>query len=234
LIGALRPVTNQTLAETCYSSIKTAILELGLAPRAPVDEAQVAERLGVSKTPVREALARLTGEGFITAVGRKSFVTDLSLELIAEIYQVRIMLESSSILEIAPHLSDTAHTDLSQLVADSMQALEAEDLAGLLDTATRFHRALIAESRNKFLIEFTRTLFDHSQRVTSAIFRAEQQSARHTLLGKGLTTHQSILNALADLDGEKAATLIRQDIQESLDALATNEMQQAFAKLVYR
>ena len=231
--GALRPVDNKTLADTCYASIKTAILELGLAPRAPVDEAQVAERLGVSKTPVREALARLTGEGFITAVGRKSFVTDLSLELIGEIYQVRLMLETSSIKEVAPHISEESRTELARLVTQSKRALAEEDLAALLDSSTRFHRALIAESHNRFLIEFTRTLFDHAQRVTSAIFRAEQQRAQHTLLGEGLTTHQLILDALAEHNAERAADLIRHDIQESLDALSTAEMQHAFADLAY-
>ncbi len=230
-----RPLAYSTLASDCYVRIKEAILNLELAPDAPIDEGQTAAELGISKTPVREALARLIGEGFvISGTSRRSFVASLSLQHIREIYQVRIMLETASIREITPRLTEEVLAGLARGVADAETALTREDLGGFLQANRPFHTSLIECSENRYLISLARGLFDHARRVNAAIFRVEQRSAQHSLSAQGLAVHRSILDALAARDADRAADLIRHDIQLSLDAISTPEMQKAFAALTYR
>lgn len=229
-----RPLVYSTLASDCYTRIKRAILDLDLAPGAPIDEGQTAAQLGISKTPVREALARLIGEGFVVSgTGRRSYIAELSLERIQEIYHVRIMLETSSLREVTPRLTDDVVASLAHCITEAEQALAQEDLSGFLEANRPFHTSLIECSKNRYLISLARGLFDHARRVNAAIFRAEQRIGRHTLSTQGLSLHQEILHALAARDADGAAELLREDIQLSLDTISTPEMQEIFAALAF-
>lgn len=233
--ATFRPLIYSTLATDCYARIKRAIMDLDLAPGAPIDEGQTAIQLGISKTPVREALARLTGEGFVVpGTGRRSYVADLSLEHIHEIYQVRIMLETASLREITPPITDDVLARLAQCIAAGEQALAQEDLNAFLEANRPFHTLLIEASGNRFLIALARGLFDHAHRVNAAIFRAEQRIGRHQLSTQGLSMHREILQALVAREADHAAALLRADIQLSLDTISTPGMQEIFAALAYR
>src|SRR5690606_27242041 len=81
-------------SDVAYARLRSEIIDWQLEPGTPLSEIETAERLGVSRTPVREALARLTAEGLVSSVGRTARVAPLSLELVIELYELREALET--------------------------------------------------------------------------------------------------------------------------------------------
>lgn len=232
MIATFAPVNHRTRADDCYDQLKTSILRLDLAPGAMLDEVEIAAQIGVSKTPVREALARLAGEGFVVLPpGRRSQVADLTIETISEIYRVRMLLESASLRELTPHLTDTDFAELQQLVDRTAETLDRDELSGFVAASEGFHLLLIGRTGNRCLEVIARRLFDQADRVRAAIFRAEQQATQHTLSRRGVQNHQAVLDALVAGDADRAAALMRADIAMFLDAASTPEMQAAFRRL---
>lgn len=226
------PMSYRTRADDCYDQLKASILRLDLGPGTMLDEVEIAAQIGVSKTPVREALARLAGEGFVVSPpGRRSLVADLTIETISEIYRVRMLLESASLRELTPHLTDTDFAALQQLVDRTAETLDQDELSGFVAASEGFHLLLIERTGNRCLEAIARRLFDQADRIRAAIFRAEQQTAQHALSRRGVQNHQAILDALVARDADRAAALMRADIAMFLDAASTPEMQAAFRRL---
>lgn len=232
MAATLQPLNYTTRTDDCYGVIKAGILRLDLTPGSTLDEIDLATQLGVSKTPVREALARLAGEGFVIAPpGRKGRVADLSPELITEVYQVRMLLEAGALRDLTPNLTDPDLKRLQEFVNQTAATLDRDDLPGFVATSEGFHMLLIERTGNHYLAGVARRLFDQADRVRAAIYRTEQRSSHHALTRRGIQNHQAILDALVDRDAERASALLRADIQMFLDAATTPEMQDAFRQI---
>jgi DNA-binding GntR family transcriptional regulator len=105
---------NLTLTDKIYSLIKLGVIHQEYLPGSRLADQEIAERLGVSRTPVREAINRLAAEGLVTIIPRQgAFVTELSQESIKEIYEIREVLESLAVQLAIPSRNDdelsTAH-----------------------------------------------------------------------------------------------------------------------------
>ncbi|RIK34323.1 MAG: hypothetical protein DCC52_00995 [Chloroflexi bacterium] len=120
----LSPLDGPTsLKDHAYQRIKDAILNLQLKPGAPLVEADLAEQLGVSKTPVRDALLELRREGLVTKIPYSgTFVSEITGKDIREIIQIRAVLEGLAARLATPHLSDAALEYLGGLI-DRLVAL---------------------------------------------------------------------------------------------------------------
>lgn len=223
-----------TLTNDCYAALKRAILDLELLPISPLDEGQLASQLGVSKTPVREAIARLAGEGFVTNHGNRKHVAPLSVETIRDVYQLRIILESASIRQVTSKLTEADHTHLDDLIHQAESALQSEQMTDFVAANDAFHAWLVQRSDNKYLVRVVEGLFDQAHRVRAALFQVEQQYPRHELSQKGFASHRAILDAIIAQDSERASMAISSDIQIFLDAIDTEEMRDAFQKLSYQ
>lgn len=235
VVLTLSSVTYRTLSCECYHALKKAILHLDLPPGMPLDEGQLAQQLGTSKTPVREALAQLAGEELVVAgPARKTYVAPLSIDRVREIYQVRIMLESSSIRDVTPLLTAEELDELAAMVRRSKEALVSGDFPTFTDANQRFHLSLIEKSGNQLLIAIMRRLFDQARRVSAALFRVERETEKPSVLNRGVDHHEAILDALRARSADRASEAIRLDIQSSLDGVMTPQMQEAFRKLEYR
>lgn len=215
--------------------LKRGILNLDLAPGETLDEIQLASQLNVSKTPVREAIARLEGEGLVVSKpGRKSYVADISMKTIHEIFEVRMLLESASIRELAPQMTEEDLQALRHSLETAMESLDRDEMLGYVDANEDFHFFLIQRTGNQHLINIVTSLLDQAHRVTAATFRSEQQHSNHNITRLGMKNHFDILDALCERDGERAADLMRRDIQMFLDAIDTEEMQERIAQLSAR
>ncbi len=235
MVTALPLLAKSTLARDCYEALKRAIINLDLAPGAPIDEGQVAAQLGISKTPVREAIARLVGEGFcVLGMERKATVAEISIERVREIYDVRLMLEPASIRQITPFLTDEDVSGLARSVQRSQEALDRADASAFVAANETFHAALIQHSGNRYLIALSRGLFDHADRIRVAIHRTEQRAAYYALSTQGLENHRRIVAALASRDADNASAAMAADIRLFLERVDTAEMQEAFRQFNYR
>ncbi len=154
----------QTLAGRIYEEIKTLIIEVRLPPEAPLDERSLAEEMGVSRTPVREALRRLSLEGWVVwPERRQAFVRGITPDDAREIFAVRDMMETTAIHTIFD--SKEPRFLAGQLVPLAIQMRDgADDHVAFIKADIAFH---------SLVIEFTGNsrLYDLWQRIAGEVMR---------------------------------------------------------------
>lgn len=231
LTTPLARITHTSLADECYRVLRGNILSLNLRPGSPLDEVQLAANLGISKTPVRETIARLAGEGLITSgPSRKSYVARLSAQTIAEVAAIRTILEAGSLLELTPRLTDEILAQLAESHQRASSSVRAEDVDTFLDSNNDFHMLLIEQTGNETLRSVMHGLIDQAARVSAAIFLSGDQDE---LIAVGIESHAMILAALFDRDAERAAAQIRKDIRMTRDAALAPGMHEKIESLNY-
>jgi DNA-binding GntR family transcriptional regulator len=223
-----------TLSEECYRVLKEAILNLDLSPGTPLVEHQLAAQLGISKTPVREALARLEGERLVETSpnGRQSKVSHLPMKKIREVYQIRLWLEPAILRDTGHNLTDQELNDLEEFIQDSATAVELDGLSGFIDSNDAFHLYLVRRTGNETLMSQMRRTFQHIQRIRAALRRAALKEVQHhRATREALESHRKILEALAVGDAELAAQRMRHDIQLFVNLLESGVLSRALEPL---
>ena len=133
-----------------YQEIKRAILTGVLRPLERITEARVAERLGLSRTPIREAFGRLAAEGLIAVVPQRgSFVSQLSLDHVLEMYQIRTPLECMAARIAAEVIDGSQLAQLERLVEMEASRDTDRNAAESLAVNAQFHEIIIACARNR-------------------------------------------------------------------------------------
>jgi GntR family transcriptional regulator, rspAB operon transcriptional repressor len=195
-----------------YEELKVAILELRLAPGHPMREAALADQLGVSKTPIREALSRLEQEGLVETTSFKgAIVTGYSRKDLLEIYELRELLENSAARSAAESMSAPALAQLDRICRDSRQAREGTDPARLAALLSEFDAALfdqVQNSRIRALIENLRSHLTRIGQLTAEIPGRLQTS---------VDEHERILAAIAARDPDLAEQRMRDHIRSVRD-----------------
>jgi DNA-binding GntR family transcriptional regulator len=210
--------SSPSLKDRAYAAIKDAILTLKLEPGAPLVESDLATSLGISKTPVRDALQELEREGFVTRVPFSgTYVTEVTAKDITEIFQLRAVLEG-----LASHLAAQSFTDeeLDQIAQDldaAEIALEQGDLLLCSARGRNLHRAIIDKANNERLVVIIHNLDDHLQRFR---VMSDQISGR---LDKSGQEHRRILQALYERDSAAAEEAVRDHLFSVLEGLSTSK-----------
>ena len=194
---------NRTLRERVYEILHDDILSGQLGPGAELSEVALAERLGVSRGPIREALGLLCAQGLVTMQPRRgAYVSVLTRQEFLEAYQVREALEALAARLACPRLEDGDVADLEALHEEMREAVRDDAVQRFFDANQRFHLSLVALSGNGRLIEM------HAQLV----HRMGRYMARSlTLRGnieRSVGEHQEIIDALRARDGERAAAAV--------------------------
>ena len=139
------------MCEMAYAFVKRQIMVNELSPGSDIDERAVAAKLGISRTPVREAVLRLQGEGFVQVRPRRGIrVLPIAVEDMREIYEILTALETLAVERLAerqPPRSELKPLDLA--VQDMRRALKSKDHERLIDADERFHRGLLELCGNK-------------------------------------------------------------------------------------
>ncbi|WP_425073601.1 GntR family transcriptional regulator [Sagittula sp. S175] len=177
------------------------------ADGARLDEVQLAERFGVSRTPVREALARLANSGLVEQLPRRGvFVRQPGPVELLEMFEVMAELEASCARLAASRISVTALGRLEAINAECVEAVQAEDHGTYYRANERFHALIYAQAGNGFLEQEALRLQRRLQP-----FRRTQLRARGRLR-QSLAEHEAVLMALTDGDGPRAAEVMRAHI----------------------
>jgi DNA-binding GntR family transcriptional regulator len=190
--------------DTAYVQIKQAILDCVLVPGAPLVETRLAEELGVSRTPIRRAIARLEQEGLVAADPPKGYnVTQISLPDQEEIYQLREILECYLVHETADQFSEEELDEMESALRAADQALEEEDYPGFLATNRLFHHAFDRKFGNQHISEVLANLDDHVYRAIMWGFHLREGEI---VRGLGYRDHELILKAIREEDVESAVS----------------------------
>lgn len=166
----------ESLADNVYAAIKEAIVTVKLKPGDKLNISKIAFDLGVSTTPVREALNRLINEGLVTNVQFKGlFVTDISWEDFAQLLEVRKLLELEAISKAAPKMEDEDIKIGESLIQQMKKAFRAGNVQKYIETSLDFHMLYINRCGNQILIDF---LCNFNDRIKRIAFLATQKAEK--------------------------------------------------------
>lgn len=205
------PLSRSSLADAAYADIRARILDGRIAPGERVTVRPVADRLGLSATPIKAALVRLEREGLIASqLHRGFFVPDLGDADAAEIYQLREALDgmAAGLAAAGPRASDAA-TSLARLCDAQEALLSADDIDGYRRRDIDFHRALWRASGNSRILRAGEPMLDQ-------MLLGNALSARQPGRGsESLQEHRAIVDAIRRADVATAADLARAHIRNS-------------------
>lgn len=173
-------------------------------------ESELAEHLGVSRTPVREALQRLETQGMLTRDGRSLIVASLDHNQLSELYTVRTELEGLAARLAARHATDEEVRVMRRMVADD-QALLGGDPRALSRANKRFHRQIHLASHNRFLVQQLDLVHRAMALMATTSFAADGRDAA------ALDEHDSIVAAIAARDGDAAYAMLRAHISNAFE-----------------
>lgn len=196
------------LREEVYRNLRERILQGSLPPGTRLVEASLAQQLGTSRTPVREAIHRLEQEGLVRPAGRRGvIVAGLDGADVQEIMGLREVLESHAAGLAAIRITGTDLQALERVLRRAERAVRAGDLPSLLRWNTRFHDGIIAASGS-------RRLRDLINRLSEVILTYRQLTLQVPgLPERSHQEHVAILEALRRRDQEVAETLMRAHIR---------------------
>ncbi|MBQ0107709.1 MAG: GntR family transcriptional regulator [Phascolarctobacterium sp.] len=209
----LQPIdlnNHQPLREAVCNAIRDAINNGVLKPGDRLMEIQLAEELGISRTPVREAIRKLEMEGFVVMIPRRgTYVTDISLKDVTEIYEIRISLDMLAASLAAERINDDELEEMDrQLLLTSKYNIDTE-MEKIVACDSVFHDVLYRAARNERLVSIINNLRDQ---LTNMRGRTMAQPGR---LAETLTEHRILLDAIASRDPEAAAAAARSHIENA-------------------
>jgi DNA-binding GntR family transcriptional regulator len=178
-----------------------------LLPGQHLDETELAERFGVSRTPIREAMQQLASMGVVVIRPRRgAIVADLGPQQLVEMFEVMSELEATCARLAARRMTSEEQITLRAAHQACKDALDAQEPDEYYYKNEAFHEAIYAGSHNQFLIEQARSLY---RRLRP--YRRLQLRVRNRL-AKSYAEHDGVVQALLEGDGEKAAHLLREHV----------------------
>jgi DNA-binding GntR family transcriptional regulator len=204
--AAARPLRVRSVVGLAYDEIRSLIVDGPLGPGARLGQAELADRLGISRTSVREALRRLAGDGIVEfEVNRGFFVADLGLDRVLERLEARLLLEPE-IARLAAERRTESDLEGMRGAIDAEQAARTSDDAH--DASRSFHIAVAVATRNHALLRLLESLWiaDVGRRLLARRRRAP------TWQSSDVQEHRAILAAIGRADADRAARLMREHV----------------------
>ena len=198
----------ETFKDKAYVALRNVIVSSDIyRSRADIrlDERQLAQDFGISRTPVREAMAQLEREGFVRSVPRRGvYVVRKTKREVIELIQAWAALESMAARLITETASDDDIAGLRRMFA----TFEGDKLQAKLDEYSevniRFHQSLIELSGNSALIQLAENLFTHMRMIRGATIGEDDR------VDRSIRDHMNIIRALEARDTERAEDLVRE------------------------
>ena len=217
-------ISHQHIHEQIYELLLSKIVSQEFAPGQKLQSIEeMASALGVSRTPVKDAVNRLAVEGLLTIIPRKgTFVVDVTPEGLGELFDVRLMMELHAAALAVERITDEDVAKLEQLLLSCQQFVDGDhyaDYESFLALDTDFHRSLFELAGNSLLLRLYEGINLHLQ-----VVRAYQKAPRAaTGASETQTEHAAILSALKT--GEA------RDLQDALTVHITNRERQFIGAL---
>ena len=212
----LRPIaTSVSFRDQAYTAIKQAITEADIYAQRNeirIDERQLGEALGVSRTPIREAMALLEQEGFLRTVPRRGvFIVRKTKKQVIEMIEMWAALESMAARLATLNASDKDIAALRHMFDEFRNSTPAEHIDEYSDANIAFHQAIIALSGSHLMGKTIENLFVHVRAIRRMTISQRDRAER------SIADHMRIIEALEKRDTELAERLVR---QHSLDLAA--------------
>lgn len=197
-------------SQSAYDHIKEMILSGELAPRIDISEKQLQQELGISRTPVHEALKRLQDEGFVETYARKgTFVSDVTMETVQDIYETRLLIEPSITKNAVNLVSRVWMEDLRRRLTEAQELRSRNEMIAVMKMDTELHTTIASYCSNRFLRESLHLVYEHDRRIR---LKTEKN---HNQICVSQKEHVAILDAMLAGDKEKVERLSREHVIHS-------------------
>jgi DNA-binding GntR family transcriptional regulator len=206
---ALRSLPRKrSLGQGVYERLKQAIVQGDLDPGSRVVESRLAEALGISRTPVREAIHKLEREGLLRQHPRRGFfVEGLGRDDIEETFGIRSVLESYAARLAAVRHEDGELRPLEAKLREYQEHLDLQDLGTLPQINTEFHDLLYGLSRSPRLVKMINDLRDHIYRYRVVILKVKDMAELSH------ADHRSMLTAMKERNADRVEKLVKDHLR---------------------
>lgn len=203
-------LSRSSLAEQVYEEIQNNILNGDLAPGDPLPEIRLSEELGVSRTPVREAIAKLEMEGLVKTIpNRGALVVGISEKDIDDIYIIRMLVEGLAAKWAAQDITADQLEELRSIVELQEFYVEKGEPLQICQLDSRFHKLLYQASGSHVLKQVLSTLHHYIQRARELSVEKPERAV------PSVGEHRSILEAIERHDGALAEKLTSEHIHNA-------------------
>lgn len=216
----------RSLRESVYSKIKKKILIGEMKPGTRIVEVTLAESLGVSRTPVREAIRQLEKEGMVTVVEPRkgSYVSDISVKDMVDILEVRAELEALAAKLATSRALEEEIQEMEKISGMYRQAIYENDTENIIKYDEMFHKKIVSASGNKSLIVVSETIQDMALRFRYLYY---DDFSRYENMP---SEHRHILDAIRSKDAEMAKEVALSHVGD-LKAFVISEGEHGFKKV---
>ncbi len=190
--------------QNVYTVLRGEILAMTLPPASPLDEVRVSERFGMSRTPVREALLRLAGEGLVTTLpNRSTIVAPIDFAALPTYFDALTLMYRVTTRGAARHASPGATGKIRQHQQDFAAAVAGRDAPGMIEANRNFHVAIAELAGNPYYTTFFTRLLDEGRRILRLYYRTfDDKLPRHYV-----DEHEDIIHAIETGDVQRADDL---------------------------
>ena len=227
---ALEPIrldAYRPLRDVVCEALRAAIQSGELPPGERLMEIPLAEELGVSRTPIREAIRKLEQEGFVVMIPRRgTYVADITLKDINQVFEIRSSLEELAASLASERITPDELEELERHLVSINDYMESRDFDKIVAADIAFHEVLYSASRNDRLIEIIHNLREQTFRFRSV---SMNQPGR---LAKTWEEHRLLVEALADHNPQQARRIARIHMEHSEQALLSGMQDKAIAQSV--
>ena len=207
------------LRDVVFHTLRRAIMQGDLKPGERLMEIKLANRLGVSRTPIREAIRMLELEGLVTMVPRKGAqVAEITEKDLKDVLEVRIGLEELAVKFVCQRIDGRQLEDLQKAARSFEAAVRSEDLTRIAEADVNFHDMIYKATGNERLVQLLNNIREQMYRYRVEYLKDEE--VRSSLVEE----HNLLWRALRDRNEEEAARLTRKHIQRQQAYILENIM----------
>lgn len=202
------------LRDVVFNTLRKAILTGELKPGERLMEIQLAQRLGVSRTPVREAIRKLELEGLVIMIPRRgAIVAEITVKDLEDVLEVRAVLEELAVQKACQHISEEQLRDLKRISNEFKRSLEEGDLIACVEKDMAFHEVIYTAADNKRLLQLLLNLREQMYRYRMEYMKDKRM---HKLL---VEEHDTIRRALKKGDAVRAGNAMHSHIENQKESM---------------
>ncbi len=202
------------LRDVVFNTLRQAILRGELKPGERLMEIQLANKLGVSRTPIREAIRKLELEGLVLMIPRKGAeVADITEKSLKDVLEVRRALEELSVKLTCDRITKEEIKELEQAAENFRKTMKNKDITEIAEADVRFHDVIYTATKNQKLIQLLNNLHEQMYRYRIEYLKDEE------VYPKLLKEHKEIIERINRGEKEEAARIVCEHIDNQVNAV---------------
>lgn len=218
MLSKLKLENYELLNQKAYRVLKRAIIRGELTPNSKLILSEIAKSLGISNTPIREAVNKLASEGLVTIVPNKGIIVkEINIDDFQEILQVRAFLDGLIAKLSVEKITDKEIDNMMEITHEMEQCVKEDDRLTYNDLDIKFHDFLLTIAENNTLKEIYNNLIEHGYRFRLRTLKISDR------MGKSLKEHREIALKIKERNSDEANRVSQEHIESILRSLERDE-----------